>query len=195
MVINNKLSIDSLFPNSYVKIGDFLYENLKEIFRSDRKIIFLCIGTDRCTGDSLGPLVGYKLKSFSKNLSKNNIYIYGSLESPIHSKNISETISKINFSFNNPYIIVIDSCLGKSNNIGKVFIDHRPLTPGLALNNYSHPIGDLSIIGIVNISGKHEFIILQNTRLHTIMCLADCISKGIIHFINKIIYSNQLTSR
>ena len=26
------------------------------------EILFLCIGTDRSTGDSLGPLIGYKLK-------------------------------------------------------------------------------------------------------------------------------------
>ena len=25
-------------------------------------VVFLCIGTDRSTGDSLGPLIGYKLK-------------------------------------------------------------------------------------------------------------------------------------
>ena len=27
-----------------------------------RGLLFLCIGTDRSTGDSLGPLIGYKLK-------------------------------------------------------------------------------------------------------------------------------------
>ena len=26
-------------------------------------VLFLCIGTDRSTGDSLGPLIGYKLRS------------------------------------------------------------------------------------------------------------------------------------
>lgn len=193
MVTNNKLSIDSLFPSSYIELGDFLYKSLEKIINENREIIFICIGTDRCTGDSLGPLVGYKLKSFCKEISKSNIYIYGSLESPVHSKNISNIIDRINMNFNNPYIIAIDSCLGKINNIGKVFVDSKPISPGLALNKDLPPIGDLSITGIVNISGNYEFIILQNTRLYTVMTLADCISKGIIHFINKIVdASNSL---
>lgn len=187
MVTNNKLSIDSLFPTSYIELGEFLYENLKEIINENREIIFICIGTDRCTGDSLGPLVGYKLKSFYREMPKNNIYIYGSLESPVHSKNISNIIDKIKANFNNPYIIAIDSCLGKINNIGKVFVNNNPIFPGLAVNKELPPVGDLSITGIVNISGNYEFIILQNTRLYTVMSLADCISQGIIHFINKAI--------
>ena len=43
----------------------------------------------------------------------------------------------------------------------------------------------MSITGIVNISGKFEFIVLQNTRLATVMSLADTISNGIYHFILK----------
>lgn len=187
MVTNNKLSIDSLFPTSYIELGEFLYENLKGIINENREIIFICIGTDRCTGDSLGPLVGYKLKSFYKEMPKNNIYIYGSLESPVHSKNLCNIIDKIKANFNNPYIIAIDSCLGKINNIGKVFVNNNPIFPGLAVNKELPPVGDLSITGIVNISGNYEFIILQNTRLYTVMSLADCISQGIIHFINKAI--------
>jgi putative sporulation protein YyaC len=193
MVTNNKLSIDSLFPSSYIELGEFLYKSLEEIISENREIVFVCIGTDRCTGDSLGPLVGYKLKSFYKEIPKSNIYIYGSLENPVHSKNVSNIIDKIKVNFNNPYIIAIDSCLGKINNIGKILVENRPLSPGLALNKDLPPIGDLSITGIVNISGSYEFIILQNTRLYTVMSLADCISQGIIHLINKIIdNSNSL---
>lgn len=180
--MNDIIKVDSLLPNSYVEIKDYLYNNLKDIVFSNRDIVFVCIGTDRCTGDSLGPLVGYKLK----NISQNNIHIYGSLENPVHSKNITNIINKINSNFNDPYIVAIDSCLGKINNIGKVFIDKKPLYPGLAVNKNLPPIGDLSITGIVNIGGSFEFIVLQNTRLYTVMSLADCISKGIYHFILKV---------
>lgn len=180
--MNDIIKVDSLLPNSYVEIKDYLYNNLKDIVFSNRDIVFVCIGTDRCTGDSLGPLVGYKLK----NISQNNIHIYGSLENPVHSKNITNIINKINSNFNDPYIVAIDSCLGKINNIGKVFIDKKPLYPGLAVKKNLPPIGDLSITGIVNIGGSFEFIVLQNTRLYTVMSLADCISKGIYNFILKV---------
>lgn len=177
---------DSSYSNSYKDIGSFLYKNLINIFNSNREIIFLCIGTDRCTGDSLGPLVGYKIKNSSLNLSKYKIYIYGTLENPVHSKNIIDITNKIYSTFTNPYIIAIDSCLGKIPNIGHIFINNTPLYPGLALNKDLPPIGDLSITGIVNMSGNYEFLVLQNTRLYTVMNLADCISNGILLFINNV---------
>ena len=166
---------DSMSQIASNGIRDYLYLKLKEPISEKRPIIFLCIGTDRSTGDSLGPLVGYKLKSSHKD----NIYIYGSLETPIHSKNLTSVLSKIEQHFDNPYIVAIDSSLGSIQNVGKIFIDEKPLTPGLALNKDLPPVGNLSITGIVNISGNLEFIVLQNTRLFTVMALADCITQGI----------------
>jgi len=40
----------------------------------------------------------------------------------------------------------------------------------------------MSIKGIVNISGGMDFTLLQNTRLYTVMTLADSISNGISLF-------------
>ena len=171
-------STDISSPNAYIKIKDYLSTELQPLIKNNVAIIFLCIGTDRSTGDSLGPLIGYKLKF----LSKNNIHIYGTLDNPIHSKNLLEILDKINFNFNNPYIIAIDSCLGSFANIGKIFIEKKPLCPGSALNKNLPQVGEMSITGIVNISGNLEFLVLQNTRLSTVMNLADVISKGIYHF-------------
>lgn len=191
MCIDN-FDLDSLSPNSYIEIGEFLYKKLIKVLDENRQIIFVCIGTDRCTGDSLGPLVGYKIKSYIKNNHVKNIYVYGSLENPVHAKNLVEIINKIKSNFSNPYIIATDSCLGKTNNIGKVFINNQPISPGLALNKDLPPIGDLSITGIVNIFGNYEFLILQNTRLYTVMSLADCISNGIIYFFNKVLKNSSI---
>ena len=171
-------SVDSSEPLAYIKICNYLFSELQPIILEKRPIIFVCIGTDRSTGDSLGPLIGYKLKY----LCKGKIHIYGSLENPIHAKNLSDVLNKINLAFKNPYIIAIDSCLGKINNIGKIYISKRSLTPGLALNKDLPPVGNMSILGIVNISGNFEFLVLQNTRLYMVMQLADIISKGIYHF-------------
>jgi len=174
-------SIDASSFSSYIKIKDYLLKELNPILAQNRPIIFVCIGTDRSTGDSLGPLVGYKLKY----LSKNNIHIYGTLENPIHAKNMVAELTKIKFGFINPYIVAIDSCLGSLNNIGKVFIQKKPISPGLALNKQLPTVGEMSITGIVNISGNFEFLVLQNTRLYTVMNLADVISRGISYFILK----------
>lgn len=175
-------AIDGIDSISYEYIGDYLYKILNPIAKDNQTIIFLCIGSDRSTGDSLGPLIGHNLKS----IKEKNIYILGSLEKPVHSQNLQATLDKINSYFINPYIVAIDASLGSIQNIGKIFIENKPLFPGLALNKELPPVGNLSIKGIVNISGKSDFIVLQNTRLYTVMSLADNIYKGIIYCVKKI---------
>ena len=188
--MNDCFTLDSLSPNSHSELGDYLYIKLKDIKSQNRPIIFLCIGTDRATGDSLGPLIGYKLN----NLSQKNIYIYGSLEYPIHSVNLVEILNKIKCNFKNPFIIGIDASLGDVQQIGKIFIEDLPLHPGLALNKNLPEVGEMNIKGVVNISGSLDFMMLQNTRLFVVMSLADCISNGIKYFINKCISDNTLLS-
>lgn len=187
--MENIFCVDATSPIAYSQISNYLYSKLKSIFNT-RPIIFLCIGTDRSTGDSLGPLIGYKLKS----IPKNNVFIYGSLENPVHATNLETIINRINNCFVNPYIVAIDACLGNVQNVGKIFIEEKPLNPGLAVNKELSPIGDLSITGIVNISGSLEFMVLQNTRLYTVMTLADSISKGISTFISKLSQNSSTTT-
>ncbi|MBL4930498.1 spore protease YyaC [Clostridium paridis] len=174
----NSLVCDSTSSSSILQIRDFLYTELTPVIRSKRTIVIICIGTDRSTGDSLGPLVGYKLKC----LVRKNLIIYGDLEEPIHAKNLVTTLESIKSQHNNPYIVAIDASLGKLQNVGNIYIEKKPLFPGMALNKGLPSVGDLSITGIVNISGNFEFMVLQNTRLFTVMTIADTISKGIYHF-------------
>lgn len=179
--MTNLFSIDATDSNSSFLIRDYLYKQLSPIFKQHRPIIFVCVGTDRSTGDALGPLVGEKLKY----LAKNDVYVYGNLENPVHAKNIESILKEINTNFNKPYIVAIDACLGSIQNVGKIIIEKKPLLPGMAVNKNLPPVGDLSIVGIVNISGSLEFMVLQNTRLYTVMKIADSIAMGIKHCVLK----------
>lgn len=173
--------INSLDPKAPFKIRDFLCNELSPIIKENRPIIFICIGSDRSTGDALGPLIGEKIKF----LSKNNIFVYGTLEETVHAKNLKETLKLIKSKHKNPFIIAIYACLGSVDNVGHVLIEKKSLKPGMALNKNLPLAGDLSILGIVNISGSLEFMVLQNTRLYTVMLLANAISSGIHHCILK----------
>lgn len=187
----NKVVIDYSSSSCINMIRDTLSSYFKPIIKCGRPIIVLCIGTDRSTGDSLGPLVGEKLKF----LNRENIFIYGDLEHPVHSKNLEEVIDKINSTYTKPYILAVDACLGNLQNIGKIVIQNKPLSPGAAMNKNLPEVGDLSLTGIVNISGGLEFMVLQNTRLFTVMKLADIISKGIYHSIIKTVGGRKSTSK
>lgn len=152
--------------------------------KADRSIVLLCIGTDRSTGDSLGPLIGYKL---SKRKTR-NLDIYGTLEQPVHAVNLAETIENIKKKHPDSLIIAVDASLGSSSHIGYITIGTGSLKPGLGVNKTLPEVGDIFITGIVNFSGFLDNLLLQSTRLSTVMTLADCISIGIL---SALIYKEQ----
>lgn len=161
---------------AYEALGRELYKLLKSERKRTQPIIILCIGTDRVTGDSLGPLVGHQL-----NASANNFIVYGNLEQPVHAINLSDTLNHIYKRYHNPYVIAIDASLGTKDHIGYVTLRQGPLKPGQGISKDLPAIGDISITGIVNLSGKPGALLLQNTRLYTVMKLVDCITLGINH--------------
>ena len=59
------------------------------------EIIFLCIGTDKITGDCFGPLVGTNLKRMLENSNIFNITIYGTLIKNVNYSNVEQVIRTI----------------------------------------------------------------------------------------------------
>ena len=74
---------------------------LKKYVLPGQPVIVMCIGSDRSTGDSLGPIVGYKLskalRKSGKKQQKNGITVYGTLSSPVHATNLESILSEIYF--------------------------------------------------------------------------------------------------
>lgn len=139
-------------------------------------IVFVCVGTDRSTGDALGPLVGTYIQSIKSPF----LHVYGTLETPVHAANLQETIDIIQERHQDSLIIAIDACLGKSQHIGCVGIREGPLAPGKGVNKRLPSVGHFHIIGIVNVGGFMEYFVLQNTRLHLVERMARTISQAII---------------
>ena len=168
--------IDSSEKNAFIKFSDILYNTIKKYITQEHKeILFVCIGTDRSTGDSLGPLIGYKIRD----MGYNNIFVMGDLDYPVHAKNLTEVCYKVKETFVNPFIIAVDACLGKMDHVGYITIGKGALKPGSGVNKDLEPIGDIHITGIVNFGGFMDFMILQNTRLSLVMRLADIMANGI----------------
>ncbi|MDR0136722.1 spore protease YyaC [Metabacillus idriensis] len=148
---------------------------LREIFQQaaqeNQEIVFLCIGSDRYVGDSLGPLVGTML-------SENEIpfRIYGTLEEPVHAFNLKGILKEIQKPFKKPLIISIDACLGTQDQVGSVLFNKGPLAPGKALEKMLPEVGDYHFKAIVNsIDPLPASQFLNDTRLFTVMNLAKII--------------------
>jgi putative sporulation protein YyaC len=138
------------------------------------EILILCIGTDRSTGDSLGPLIGSNL------LKKNPLFrVLGCLEQPVHAANLSETLEQI--SLLSPQLTVaIDASLGNMDGVGLINIGAGSLQPGAGVNKRLPPVGDIYITGIVNVGGFMEYFVLQNTRLSLVVNMAEVICFGVL---------------
>lgn len=147
---------------------------LKKRRRKKQPLVIVCIGTDRATGDCLGPLVGQYLQNHSSFCS-----IYGSLSRPVHAKNLKKTIYDIYAVYDDPFIIAIDACLGCEEHVGSITLSSMPLFPGQGVSKHLPAIGDISITGIVNQTSDQNEKMIQNTRLQVVIKLASFISSGI----------------
>lgn len=152
-----------------------LTELLKRADLEHREMVLLCVGSDRSTGDSLGPLIGYKLQ----HSLQDKIHIYGTLKNPVHAVNLADSVEEIYSKHINPFIIAVDASLGSTGHVGYATICTSPLRPGIGVKKSLPEVGDLCITGIVNLSGSASGMLLQSTRLAVVMELADFISTGI----------------
>lgn len=169
------------YSSSY-EFGNQLLEKICRQRSSNQPLVFLCIGSDRATGDSLGPIIGYKLKQ--RRIS--SAYVYGTLENPVHAKNLGDVIREIHDTFERPFIVAIDASLGKASHVGYFTLGEGSLKPGAGVGKELPQVGNLYVTGIVNLSGFLENTLLQTTRLHTVMDLADKISTGIFYCLAKL---------
>jgi len=157
-------------------LADALSHRLKKV---NQEIVVVCVGTDRSSGDSLGPLVGSHLSSIE------GFHVYGTLENPVHANNLLATQKTISIYHPNAFIIAVDAGLGKRESIGKIQLTEGPLSPGKGLGKELPTIGDISILGIVNAVGLDSFVTLLTTRLYEVMTLSTIISDALYTSIRK----------
>lgn len=166
-------------PDQASALNDFsqqLLRFIKKTKKDSQTLVLVCIGTDRATGDCLGPLVGHYLE---QQLSSQLPFIFGNLSHPVHAANLTETLINIQDDIPSPYIIVIDACLGTPGHVGYVTLSNHALHPGKGVNKSLPSFGQIAITGIVDCFGEENYSIIQSTRLHQVVHLATFIANGI----------------
>jgi putative sporulation protein YyaC len=179
--------VDHLEEQAVELLSQHLQQCLR-VYRGYSEIIVFCIGTDRSTGDALGPIVGSALER----LYPNHVAIYGTLDSPVHAVNLQETIDYVKKKHPNPLIIAVDACLGQLNSVGKITVAHGPIKPGAGVKKQLPEVGTFHITGIVNIGGFMEYFVLQNTRLSVVMKMGEVIATS-LH--NAILHTQEHSHR
>lgn len=153
------------------QLCDFIDEAL--FVSGKEKILFLCIGSDRSTGDSLGPLVGHTLQKGCR------ASVLGTLAAPVHAMNLDKTMEYIEDYFSDSIVIAVDASVGRPAHVGYITLGKGSIKPGLGVSKNLKEVGDIFITGIVGSGGGDEPFLLQSTRLKVVVELAESICAGI----------------
>ena len=168
-----KRKINSKSDLAYYEVAEFMSEYINS------NTIIVCIGTDKCIGDCLGPLVGTMLKEKLFPLP-----IFGTLNYPIHALNLDKELKQIKLLHPTSNIVGIDACLGDIHSIGEIHTRNYAIHPGKGVGKYLPDVGDTSIIGIVDTSDASEFFTSRSIRLNLVFEMAQVTSSGLIEAYN-----------
>ena len=141
------------------------------------EVICLCIGSERATGDSFGPLVGYKLNCLFND--SECIKIIGTLNNTVNLNNIKQIINNINNTYENPFIIAIDSAMSNQKRIGEIVVSSDGVKIAAGMRRDMEDIGDMSIKGVVSQKTNNprcNLNLLQNTSLGIVMSMAETVA-------------------
>ena len=86
--------------------------------------VVVCIGSDLAIGDSLGPITGSMLKFKTQGIQ---VFIYGTLATPITAKEIAALRVFLKESHPNSPVIAIDAAVGAEGDVGLIKLHDRPL--------------------------------------------------------------------
>ncbi|GLX66286.1 spore protease YyaC [Paenibacillus glycanilyticus] len=137
------------------------------------QVVFVCIGTDRSTGDCFGPLVGTKLEE------RGWPHVFGTLRRPCDALRFAEAMAAIQQSVPHAVVIAVDACLGKPQSVGGYIAAEGPLTPGQATGARLPAVGHYSIAGVVNASSHKPYMTLQTTSLYAVLQMADTVAEQV----------------
>lgn len=167
-------------PSAVKELSEYLWSHITA------PPLILCIGTDRCIGDSLGPLTGTILER-----SNAPFPVYGTLKKPIHALNLSSSLTEIKEIHPDHLMIAVDASLGNEDEIGNIIIRKGPLYPGKGVGKKLPASGDLSIVGIVENASCDVASAIHNIRLHFIMSMAEVIASVIMEGLRHNNFSNE----
>ncbi|HHW60795.1 MAG TPA: spore protease YyaC [Syntrophomonadaceae bacterium] len=123
---------------------EFALQNL--FYLAEEAPAFLCIGTDKHLLDTFGPLLGTMLQDKIPSLT-----VIGTLEQPVHAKNLVSFMDRIQAVNQEQEIIAIDAAIGPREDIGMIQLRKGPLSPGKAMSRHLPAVGDYSLTAVLDV--------------------------------------------
>ncbi len=150
-----------------------------KMFVGDGLPVFVCIGTDAVSGDSLGPLIGTLLER----KLRGKTYVFGTLERPLTARDVNVSAEFVKKICPCGKVVAIDAAVGRKEEVGGVRISDSPVKPGLGVNKNLSDTGDVSIIGVVDEKkDSGEGGNLGRVRFSLVYKIAETVAGGIERF-------------
>ncbi|MDD9266981.1 spore protease YyaC [Paenibacillus sp. GCM10023248] len=142
------------------------------------EIVIICVGTNRYTWDSLGPMVGTRLSERFE--GHRHVHLYGTLDQPVHALNLQKTIAHISKTHKQAYMIAVDAALGQFYKIGTLQLVEEPLQPGISMDKELPPIGHIHVKGIINNHSLLNHKVMEHTSLTFVNEMSAVISRILV---------------
>lgn len=155
--------------STLTRLKECLIENL-----GTKKVVFLCLGTDKIVGDCLAPIVAEKLR-------KNDLpcYIYGGLCAPITAKNCEFAFEFVRSVHSDSKVVLIDSMATREQaRLGEIVVSQEYFGAINSLNIKP----DLCIYGVTSLL-KNK--LLDCARMYLVEQISDSITEAILDFYNE----------
>ena len=138
-----------------------------------RETVIFCIGSERVSGDRIGPLVGDLLR-YRYNVP---CFVYGTTSAPINGINLTEYREKAREKHPYADFISIDAAVGNKEDLGKIKYKQGGVKAGGALGEGQEPFGDVGIMGVVAERQEDVLEALLNVSSSFVTVLAEKIAK------------------
>lgn len=131
------LSIWQSFAFSCIK-------RVADVHNLGMKCVIVCVGSDKISGDSLGPMVGSLLRSRHVPCP-----VYGVEGCTVNGVNLPHYRSFLQRHYPNVPVIAVDAALGRPDEVGQIRYRLGGVQAGGALGRQEDGLGELAILGVV----------------------------------------------
>ncbi len=139
------------------------------------KFVILCIGSDKISGDSLGPLVGGMLREKYKLPCP----VYGTEKAPVNGVNLPEYREMLTLFHPNAAVIAVDAAIGLKAEVGKIKIRSGGIKAGGAIAAPHKALGSIGILGVVAEKCNNPLAALLETPFGLVEAVAEKIACAI----------------
>lgn len=153
----------------------------RDVYTWRMNCVIVCVGSDKISGDSLGPLVGSMLREGGVPCP-----VYGYLGKTVNGVNLDEYRRFLRRYHPFVPIIAVDAAVGNADEIGQIKYRLGGVQAGGAVGRSAPPLGDLAVLGVVGQKGGDVLASLLSVPYPEVEALAHKIVDRILDVLGRL---------